>query len=687
MSSYDISRAFKRIENDLMDSMMRNLKRHQAEENELGFEWEQWQALQLKELERYRKENADKFTDDFSQINKKVEAMFKATCNDAQSKQENYILEQIKKGDFTPTQTKDTQFFNLNDDKLNLLIERTKSDFSRAEYAMLRKADDVYRQVIFDAQVYANVTNDYAKAVDMATKDFLMKGIQCVTYKNGAKHNIADYAEMAIRTGNKRAYLMGEGNAHDKYGIHTVRVNKRTQACPKCVGFLGRVLVDDVYGGGTRQEALKLNVPTLSDAIQAGFLHPNCKDIYSLYMEGISRPATPWTQEEINEIVGDYNKEQAITHAVAMAESYRRLSKYALDPTNAQLYGQRADVWEDRATELGAEPPKPVEPPTPVQTPEPTDKIRTLRDQIAQEKVKLREAQKEENIWDMYMLSYSNSVDVAEIFDKELDEYLEDEIKEALEKYKETKQPMWQERAERYKQVKGNKEELEQGKNGKHYQDIKARINQHEDEIKRLESEIASTQQQQRTVVTNKNNLRELPYKKITEPETAEQLLSKINPNYPNEGYTRNCQRTVIAEELRYRGYDVVAKPRSNDALGSYVLRAFDVPKNFWEDPEFTLVQKKSLLKDIEAQFDKWGDDARAILRVKWDSKHGSSGHFVFVRKENGSIIIEDPQSNKIRDAKDLASKITQSSKQNWIIRVDNREVNNLVDLAVEDRQ
>lgn len=352
MNEYDISRAFKRIENDLMDSMMRNMKKHQAEETELGIEWEQWQALQLKELERYRKENASKFTDDFSQINKKVEAMFQATCNDAQSKQENYILEQIKKGDFTPTQTKDTQFFNLNDKKLDILIERTKADFTRAEYAMLRKADDVYRQTIFDAQVYASVTNDYAKAVDMATHDFLKKGIQCVTYSNGAKHTISDYAEMCVRTGNKRAYLMGEGNAHDKYGIHTVRVNKRTQACPKCVGFLGRVLVDDVYCSGTAKEASELGVPTLSSAIQAGFLHPNCKDIYSLYIPDVSRPATPWTQAEINEIVGDYNKEQAITHAVAMAESYRRLSKYALDPTNAQLYGQRAQIWEDRITQI-----------------------------------------------------------------------------------------------------------------------------------------------------------------------------------------------------------------------------------------------------------------------------------------------------------------------------------------------
>ena len=384
MSEYDISRAFKRIENDLMDSMMRNLKRHQVEETDLGIEWEQWQALQLKELERYRKQNADKFTDDFDQINRKVDAMFRATCNDAQSKQENYLLEQIKKGDFTPTQVKDTQFFNLNDAKLNILIERTKADFTRAEYAMLRKADDAYRQTIFDAQVYASVTNDYAKAVDMATHDFLMKGIQCVQYSNGAKHTLENYAEMCVRTGNKRAYLMGEGNAHDKYGIHTVRVNKRTQACPKCVKFLGRVLIDDVYGGGTAKEASEKGIPTLSSAIQAGFLHPNCKDIYSLYIDGVSKPAKPWTQQEINDIVGDYNQEQELKHANDMVESYARLAKYALDPENQKRYQARAQAWDKRAIEIerGEQPIHPVKPVQPVapaqpvaQTEEATQKV------------------------------------------------------------------------------------------------------------------------------------------------------------------------------------------------------------------------------------------------------------------------------------------------------------------------
>ena len=361
-NEYDISRAFKRIENDLIDSMMRNLKRHQVEETELGIEWEQWQAIQLAELEEYRKNNAKLFKGDFSDIQDKIDDMFWATYRDAQSAEEHRLMDRIKKGDFRPTEDKGA-FFRLNEQKLEALLMATKADFTRAEYAMLRRANDQYRQIIFDSMTYANITNDYGKAVDMATKDFLRAGINSVVYKNGARHTVADYAYMALRTGNKRAYLMGEGNAHDRYGLHTVRVNKRTHACPKCVGFLGRLLIDDVYGGGTRAEANAKGIPTLSDAMQAGFLHPNCKDIYSAYVEGVSQPAKPWTQEEISEIVGEYNQEQEIRHAEDMKDSYERMAKYSLDPENQARYQARANDWQSRVDELTAEPPTPVEPP------------------------------------------------------------------------------------------------------------------------------------------------------------------------------------------------------------------------------------------------------------------------------------------------------------------------------------
>lgn len=369
-NEYDISRAFKRIENELIDSMMRNMKRHQVEEADLGIEWEQWQAIQLAELEEYRKKHAKLFTGDFKSINDSIDELFRNTANDAQAKEEHALLDRIRKGQFRPPSQKGG-FFGLNEGKLEALITATQADFIRAEYALLRQANDQYRKIIFDSMAYANTTNDYAKAVDMATSDFLRKGLNCVQYKNGAKHNIASYAEMAIKTGNKRAYLMGEGNAHDKYGLHTVRVNRRTQACPKCVGFLGRLLIDDVYGGGTRAEATAQGIPTLSDAMQAGFLHPNCKDIYSVYIPGVSKPATPWTQEEIADIVGEYNQDQAYNHALDMQESYQRMAKYSLDPENQQRYTARAKDWADRAKEIRNEAPTPAPQPVPIPTPQP----------------------------------------------------------------------------------------------------------------------------------------------------------------------------------------------------------------------------------------------------------------------------------------------------------------------------
>ena len=380
-NEYDISRAFKRIENDLMDSMMRNLKRHQVEENELGMTWEQWQVLQLQELEQYRIKNAKKFTDDFTDIDENIEDMLIATFANAQAKEERDLLKKIKEKKFTPDKDKGG-FFSLNEGKLNALIVATKSDFAKGEFALLRQANDQYRQIIFDAMTYANVTNDYkkatkmavkdfadnqikqdaetyasqgltyAQAVDKATHDYLKNGLRPIVYKNGARHSMSDYASMALRTGNKRAYLMGEGNAHDRYGLHTVRVNKRQGACPKCVGFLGKLLVDDVYGGGTRAEADAQGIPTLSDAMRAGFLHPNCKDMYSAYIPGVSQPAKPWDAKEIEQITDEYNLEQQIKYAQDTADAYSRMAKYSLDPLNVAKYEARAHEWQAKASEL-----------------------------------------------------------------------------------------------------------------------------------------------------------------------------------------------------------------------------------------------------------------------------------------------------------------------------------------------
>ncbi len=247
---YDITAAFQAIEDELIASMIRNMDRHRAEETKEGYEWSMWQAEQLKALEKYKRENQKKYGKQFQQINQEIEDLIRQARVAGGMEQELKILKAIKngfKGAKKVSRGAAAEFFRLNDRKLEALIEATTHDMERAETAILRKANDDYRKAIFNAQVYANTgAGTYEKAVDMATKDMLSRGLNCVVYANGARHTLADYADMALRTAGKRAYLQGEGEKRQEWGISTVIVNKRGNPCPKCLPFCGKVLIDDV---------------------------------------------------------------------------------------------------------------------------------------------------------------------------------------------------------------------------------------------------------------------------------------------------------------------------------------------------------------------------------------------------------------------------------------------------------
>ena len=229
---YDISRAFERIEEELIASMIRNMDRHRAEESAYGYEWSQWQAEQLRSLEHYRAENQSKFGRQFSSLNQRIENAIRAAHETGGMEQEEEILDAIRRG-FTgyshlPDAMIQGNFFRVNQRKLDALIQATTNDMQTAETAILRMANDQYRRVVFDAQVYAaSGAGTYEKAVDMATHDMLAAGLNCVQYKNGARHTLSDYADMAIRTACKRAKLQGEGQKRQEWGISTVIMNKR----------------------------------------------------------------------------------------------------------------------------------------------------------------------------------------------------------------------------------------------------------------------------------------------------------------------------------------------------------------------------------------------------------------------------------------------------------------------------
>lgn len=350
---YDISKAFEKIENELISSMIRNFKNHRVEEDKNNFCWTQWQAEQLKSLEEYRKHNAKKFGKRFKTINSKVEEMIRTAKADGNASQEAEILEAVKDGFKAPKKPSahsTAEFFKMNDRKLDALIKSTTDDLKRAETAVLRMSNDKYRKAIFNAQVAMNTgAVTYEKAVDIACKDMLNAGLNCVEYKNGARHTLSDYADMAVKTANKRAYLRGEGEKRAEWGVSLVVVNSRQGGCPDCAKYIGKVFIDDVYSNGKKSDG---NYPLLSTAIKNGLFHPRCKDSTSTYYPELDDLDAPLSEDEIKELDRQRGIEEKQQYAQRQAERFDRRAEYSLDKDNKRIVQTRADEWHDRANIL-----------------------------------------------------------------------------------------------------------------------------------------------------------------------------------------------------------------------------------------------------------------------------------------------------------------------------------------------
>lgn len=350
--TYDIVQAIEAIENELIASMIRNLDHHRLEEVKEKKNWSQWQVEQLAALDAYKKRSLEKHQGIFDNINRKIGPIISAQRTAGNANQEIAILQAMKKGAKIKKPKGSTEiageFFKANDRKINALIKATTDDLKKGEIAIFRRANDQYRKIIFNAQMYASMGASYESAVDMATKDFLSAGINCIEYKNGARHSLSSYAEMALRTAQKRAYLTGEGEKRMEWGIHTVIMNKRGNPCPKCLPWVGKILVDDVWSGGTEKEAKEQGYPLMSQAIAKDLYHPNCRDSHTTYFPDISEPPDDrFTRKEIEKIEEGAKEEARGQYAKREAERFERLASFSLAADNVRRYKAREKEWKE----------------------------------------------------------------------------------------------------------------------------------------------------------------------------------------------------------------------------------------------------------------------------------------------------------------------------------------------------
>ena len=339
-NEYDTKKVMEEIELQLIASMKRTLWSHKEDEKAKGFDWTQWQALKIKQFEDYKKVNKEIFNNNTKGLNKDLYKHIKEQFKEGASRTNKKAIQSgiIKKED----SQLGGSFFGLNHRKLEALIKSTKSDMKDVKYATLRMANDQYRQIIYKAQVFANTGAGTVKqALDMASKDFLARGFNCIEYKNGTKHNIADYCDMAIRTANKRANLMGEGEMRKKLGNSLVYVSKHGGACDKCTPWEGRVYIDDVWSGGTEKDG---KYPLLSTAIAGGLFHPRCHHGVSTYYEGINDEP-----EKVIKAKQNHNEEDKYTlYLQQRQKQYERLAAGSLLPENVLNYQNKINELQKK---------------------------------------------------------------------------------------------------------------------------------------------------------------------------------------------------------------------------------------------------------------------------------------------------------------------------------------------------
>lgn len=292
---------FEEIEQRLVKSLKRNLSRHKDEEQKYEKNWSAWQAEKLRALEKFRKENADIMAEYTEQIDSDTRQIMQEEFEQGVNGADVPPAEPVP--DLPAEIRPEPQFFGVDTTKVNKLIEDVTYLEKNAETAALRLTDDVYRQTVNRVQLAMGTGSmTLQQAIDIAVKDFLDQGINCIVYRDGRRVNIADYVRMALRTTATRAALQGKSAKYKALGYDTVQVSSYGMCSKTCEPWQGRIYIEDTFSmwdGEVREQGGilwgKSNYcgkwfPLLSSAIEKGLFHPNCRHSINLWRDGDPLP-------------------------------------------------------------------------------------------------------------------------------------------------------------------------------------------------------------------------------------------------------------------------------------------------------------------------------------------------------------------------------------------------------------
>lgn len=161
------------------------------------------------------------------------------------------------------------------------------------------------------------------------------------------------------------------------------------------------------------------------------------------------------------------------------------------------------------------------------------------------------------------------------------------------------------------------------------------------------------------------------------------------------EWYTSNCQRCIIAYEMRRRGYDVEANKYLGDRkdpiynTNRSMTRAFLNYDSFTNTKEYEhkpngekYASRAQLIKAMEKDMLNEPEGARFVLSWKW--KNCGYGHTLNAEKINGKIEIYDAQTDERYTIKDFIQNKEIKATTLEMTRVDNLILSNRLEDLVK---
>ena len=225
------------------------------------------------------------------------------------------------------------------------LIDDTNQRFSELHRRILRDATDTYRDVLSKALPLANMgVETTQQAIRRALNAFADRGITAVVDKAGRRWGMAEYAEMATRTGMMLSSIAGYTQEALNHSEDLVIISDHWDECPLCAQWERTVLS---LTGATP------GYPTVADARAGGLFHPNCLHSMTVYVPGLTDIRGGKTGNRTREQdTSGYDSRQKQRYIERTIRRWKRRQAVATTPEEERIAKAYVGKWQRAAREL-----------------------------------------------------------------------------------------------------------------------------------------------------------------------------------------------------------------------------------------------------------------------------------------------------------------------------------------------